>query len=147
MLKAKEIKIFIIEDDFVFIEILVNLLEIVSSEMSENNVLVSYKTFYSTKEASFELSQNPDIVLLDYFLIDDELKADTGTQLLHHIKEYKPDIDVVVISGQESPKVKEELLQKGAAYYLAKDQESIKKIKPLLINLINKRIDKINTLS
>ncbi|RLD66032.1 MAG: hypothetical protein DRI95_07460 [Bacteroidetes bacterium] len=136
----KEIKVFIIEDDFVFIEILVNLLESVNSEISHKNVKIKYQTFYSTKEASYELSQNPDIVMLDYFLMDDELKADTGTKLLDVIKEYKADIDVVVVSGQESESVRVELLQKGATHYLAKDEESLKQIKPLIISLIEKKL-------
>ena len=136
----KEIKVFIIEDDFVFIEILVNLLESVNSEISHKNVKITYQTFYSTKEASYELSQNPDIVMLDYFLMDDELKADTGTKLLDVIKEYNPDIDVVVVSGQESESVRDELLQKGATYYLGKDEESLRKIKPLIISLINNKL-------
>lgn len=138
----KEIKVFIIEDDFVFIEILVNLLESVNSEISHKNVKITYQTFYSTKEASYELSQNPDIVMLDYFLMDDELKADTGTKLLDVIKEYNPDIDVVVVSGQESESVRNELLKKGATNYLAKDEESLKKIKPLIISLIEKKLVK-----
>ncbi len=143
MPKIKEIKIFIIEDDFVFIEILVNLLESVNSEIRDKNIKINYQTFYSTKEASYELSQNPDIVMLDYFLIDDELKADTGTKLLDVIKEYNSDIDVVVVSGQESEQVREELLQKGATHYLAKDMESLNKINPLIISLIDKKLSRL----
>ncbi|MEN8118858.1 MAG: response regulator [Bacteroidota bacterium] len=142
MSAIREIKVFIIEDDFVFIEILVNLLESVNSEISNKNIKISYQTFYSTKEASYELSQNPDIVMLDYFLMDDELKADTGTKLLDVIKEYNPDIDVVVVSGQESESVRDELLQKGATNYLGKDENSLKKIKPLIISLIDKELSK-----
>jgi len=135
----KEVNVFIIEDDFVFIEILVNLLDSVNSEIADKNIKLKYQTFYSTKEANYELSQNPDIVLLDYFLMDDELKADTGTKLLDVIKEFNPNTDVVVISGQESDQVRNELLQKGAKAYLAKDEDSLKKIKPLIIKLINEK--------
>jgi CheY-like chemotaxis protein len=135
----KEINVFIIEDDFVFIEILVNLLDSVNSEIADKNIKVKYQTFYSTKEANYELSQNPDIVLLDYFLMDDELKADTGTKLLDVIKEFNPNTDVVVISGQQSEQVRNKLLQKGAKAYLAKDEDSLKKIKPLIIKLINEK--------
>ncbi len=142
MPELKEIKVFIIEDDFVFIEILVNLLESVNSEISDKNVRISYQTFYSTKEASFELSQKPDIVMLDYYLMDDELKADTGTKLLDVIKEFNPNTDVVIVSGQESDRVRKELLAKGATNYLSKDEESIKTIKPLLISLIDKKLAK-----
>ena len=143
MTETNEIKIFIIEDDFVFIEILVNLLDSVRAEMIEKNINVSYQTFYSTKEASFELSQNPDIVMLDYFLMDDELNADTGTKLLNMIKEFNPKTDVIIVSGQESESVRNELVKKGATNYLSKDEESIKRIKPLIISLIDKKLSNL----
>jgi len=142
MPKIRDIKVFIIEDDFLFIEILVNLLESVNSEISSKNVRINFQTFYSTKEASYELSQNPDIVMLDYFLIDDELKADTGTKLLDVIKEHNPDIDVIIVSGQENDNIREELLEKGATNYLGKDEESLNKIKPLILSLIEKKLTK-----
>ena len=143
MTETNEIKIFIIEDDFVFIEILVNLLDSVREEMIKKNINVSYQTFYSTKEASFELSQNPDIVMLDYFLMDDELNADTGTKLLNMIKEFNPQTDVIIVSGQESESVRNELVKKGATDYLSKDEESIKRIKPLIISLIDKKLSNL----
>jgi len=141
MPEKKIIKIFIIEDDFVFIEILANLLDSISEELQEKSVSLNYKTFYSAKEAGFELSRNPDIVLLDYFIMDDELNADTGTKLLKDIKEHDSTIDVVVISGQESNTVKEELLNKGATAYISKDEESLIQLKPLLKNIIMKHVN------
>jgi two-component system, NtrC family, response regulator AtoC len=141
MPEKKEIKIFIIEDDFVFIEILTNLIDTISEELHNELVSLNYQTFYSAKEAGFELSCNPDIVLLDYFIMDDELNADTGTKLLKDIKEHDSTIDVLVISGQESQAVKEELLKKGATSYISKDEESLIQLKPLLKNIILKHLN------
>ena len=140
MSNLQEIEVFIIEDDFVFIEILANLLDTLNDELAERNCKIVYHTFYSAKEANFELSKNPDIVLLDYFIMDDELNTDTGTKLLKDIKEHDPTIDVVVVSGQESELVKEELLEKGATAYISKDQESLSTLKPLLLEIISKHI-------
>ena len=136
----KDIKIFIIEDDFVFIDILVNILESINSDLKNDSIKISYNTFYSAKEAKFEFNKNPDIILLDYFIIDDELQADTGTKVIEHIKEKKLDIDVVIVSGQESTKVKEQLLNEGAYGYISKDENSLNNLKPLLIEIIKKRL-------
>jgi len=141
MSKKKEIKIFIIEDDFVFIEILVNLLEEVKADFQKKDIDLQIQTYYSTKEASFELSQKPEIVLLDYFLIDDELQADTCDKILDLIKDRYPKIKVVVISGQESEEIKAEVFKKGAIDYLSKDKASLNKIKPLITTLINEKIN------
>jgi len=135
----KDIKIFIIEDDFVFIDILVNIIESINSDLKNDNVKVGYSTFYSAKEAEYEFIQNPDIILLDYFIIDDEHQADTGTKVIEHIKDRNLDIDVVIVSGQESEIVKKQLLNEGAYGYISKDEESLKELKPLLIEIIRKR--------
>ena len=129
----KEIKVFIIEDDFVFIEILANLLDTINDELKEKKLKINYHTFYSAKEAGYELRMLPDIVLLDYFIMDDELNTATGTELLHAIKERDPKVDVIVVSGQESQEIKEELLKEGATSYISKDEDSLSTLKPLLM--------------
>lgn len=136
----KEIKIFIIEDDFIFIEILAGMLDTLNEEFASRNIKITYKTFYSNKEAEFELRQNPDIVLLDYFLLDDELNKDTAMKLLRDIREHDSSIDVIIVSGQESPEVKKDLLDKGVTAYISKDQDSLITLKPILMEIISKRL-------
>jgi len=140
MSDLKEIKVFIIEDDFIFIEILAAILDTINEELAPQKIKIEYQTFYSNKEAEFELRHNPHIILLDYFIMDDELNEDTGTKFLDDIKKHDPDIDVIVVSGQESPEVKKELIEKGATAYISKDQDSLNTLKPLLMEIIKKRI-------
>lgn len=139
MTEFKEIKVFIIEDDFVFIQILANLLDAINEELKENLIKISYNTFYSAKEAAYELRLKPNIVLLDYFIMDDELNEDTGTQLLQDIKDNDDSVDVIVVSGQESTDVKDELLKKGATAYISKDEDSLSTLKPILVDLITRK--------
>jgi len=135
----KDIKIFIIEDDFLFINILVDIVESLNSDLINDNIKISYNTFYSAKEAEFEFKQKPDIILLDYFIIDDEHKADTGANLIKSIKEKELDIDIIIVSGQESEAVKKQLLNDGIYGYISKNHDDLKKIKQLIIEIINKR--------
>jgi DNA-binding NarL/FixJ family response regulator len=140
MIDFKEIRIFIIEDDFIFIEILANLLDSLNQELLGRKAKITYHTFYSTKETEFELRRKPHIILLDYFIMDDELNADTGSKLLCNIKQYDPTIDVVVVSGQENPEIKKELLEKGATAYISKEKESLTTLKPVLMEIIAKHL-------
>lgn len=139
MSNYQEIKIFIIEDDFVFVKILTNMLELINDEIKNRNLKLVYHTFYSVKEANYELSKYPDIVLLDYFIMDDELNTVVGSNILNNIKSQQSQVDVIVVSAQESEQVKKELLDNGATAYISKDETSLTTLKPTLMDIINKR--------
>jgi len=140
MPETKQIKVFIVEDDFIFIEILAGMLDSLNEELISRNIKITYKTFYSNSEAEFELRQNPDIILLDYFIVDDELNEDTALKFLLDIREHDSSIDVIIVSGQENPAIKEDLLMKGAVAYISKEQDSLMTLKPVLMEIIEKRL-------
>ncbi len=62
-----------------------------------------------------QLHRQPDAICLDFSLPDMP-----GSRLLQKIKEYNPDIPVVVISGQEEISVAVDLLKAGARDYIIK---------------------------
>src|ERR1700739_2410258 len=66
------------------------------------------KGFYTAKEALKCLEEAPDIITLDYRLPDMD-----GMELLSKIKTHNPDIEVIVISGQDSIETAVELLRHG----------------------------------
>lgn len=70
----------------------------------------------------------PDVVILDYFL-DGNI---TGMDLLKKIKKGSPDVMVIILSKQEDVKVATELIRNGAAYYLVKSSESLKRLKSII---------------
>ncbi len=136
----KEIRIFIVEDDSVFIKLLSDLLLSIAKDYEADGISFAIKTFYSIKEARFELSQNPDIVLLDYYLTDDELNPVTSARFLEETVNHDKEIDIIVVSGEDDPKIIEELKNKGAAFFISKSPKSLMRIIPILKSIINKNI-------
>jgi response regulator of citrate/malate metabolism len=139
-----QIKIFIVEDDFIFTSILNDMVESIQKEFIDRHVELLTKTFYSIKEARFELIKKPDIVFLDYYIMDDKLEPVTGDELLDEIKKIDRNIQVVMISGQEDKSVIETLKQKGAAFYINKDPKSLQRLIPVMRQIIEKILENRN---
>ncbi len=135
-----EIQIFIIEDDITFTRILCDILSDIIDHFHSKAIAINYKTYYSSKEATFELGDNPDIVLLDYYIVNDEMEPDTGLQLLKDIRKYSEDIEVIIVSGQQDPAVADMLIRFGAAAYVGKEPEALMKLEPILIKIIERII-------
>ena len=138
---SKEIKIFIVEDDFVFIHILCDIVDRISKAYEPNGIKVTYNTFYSSKEAEFQLSKKiPDIVLLDYFIMNDEMEPDTATSFLKNLKLYDDNIDAIIVSGQEDKELIYKLKRQGASEYVGKDPESLAKLEEIIKSVIDKKV-------
>ena len=139
-----QIRVFIVEDDFIFTNILNDMVESVQEEYSDRHVELITETFYSLKEARFELSKKPDIVFLDYYIMDDTLEPVTGEKLLDEIRKIDKNIQVVMVSGQEDKEVIEKLKRKGAAFYINKDPKSLQRIMPVMRQIIDKILENRN---
>lgn len=72
--------------------------------------------FLTGKECLENLHQKPDLVTIDFSLPDMD-----GDALFKKIKEYSPDLPVIVISSQENISVAVNMLKIGASDYLVKD--------------------------
>ncbi|MCB9448897.1 MAG: sigma-54-dependent Fis family transcriptional regulator [Flavobacteriales bacterium] len=116
----KPFRIFVIEDNDWYNKLLVHNLSL--------NPDFEVQGFHTGKEFLKHLSQNPDVVSLDYRLPDME-----GDELLKKIKDYNKDIEVIIISEQESIETAVSLLKAGAYDYLVKE----KNIRDRLLNTVN----------
>ncbi len=113
-------KIQIVEDDRVFNRLIEQSLSL--------NPDLSIDTFFDGETLFKHLSDNPDIVTLDLGLPDY-----TGEEILQRIKKFNPEIEVIIISGQDSITTAVNLLRQGAYDYITKDEN----IKDRLLNSIN----------
>jgi len=77
------------------------------------------RTFGSGSECLDHMSLNPDLVVIDYFLNNDD--ALTGIELAKKIKEINPAILLIFLSGNDDNAVINEALAMGAAKYILKD--------------------------
>ncbi|MCF8450471.1 MAG: sigma-54 dependent transcriptional regulator [Taibaiella sp.] len=107
----EQFRIFIVEDDPWYGEIL----EYHLSLNPDNEI---YR-FTSGKDCLANLSKKPALISIDYSLPDIN-----GVELLKKIKQYNPDIPVIVISGQEDVSTAVDLLKQGASDYFIKDDNT-----------------------
>lgn len=130
-LKAKilfmnqDFKIFVVEDDVWYGEIMQYHLSL--------NPDVSVKIFTNGKDFLKALDEQPSLVTLDYSLPDI-----SGEEVLRKVKEYNPEIPVVIISGQEDISTAIGLLKDGAYDYIVKDDDTKDRIWNVIKNIREK---------
>jgi two-component system response regulator AtoC len=90
------------------------------------------KGFFSGKELLENLSDQPDVVTIDYRLPDT-----LGDELLAKIKAFNPTIEVIVISEQDEIEVAVELLKQGAADYIVKSKDIQERLLKIVNNVRN----------
>lgn len=118
-------KIFVVEDDEWYGEIL-------SYHLGLNPGLNVTK-YTSGTDVLAHLDEGPNLITLDYSLPDM-----SGSEVLQKIRDYDPDIPVVVISGQEDIKTAIRLLKAGAYDYLMKDEDTKDRIWNIIKNIREK---------
>ncbi len=135
----KEIKIFVVEDDYIFVNILCNFIDKIAKKLAEEDIKITYNNYYSSKEAAFELRKNPDILLLDYYIMNDEHEPDTAQSILKTIEKDHADLDVIIVSGIEDLSLINLLKKQGITEYIGKSPHDLMKLENLLTKIIRKK--------
>lgn len=125
MYEKDPVKIFVVEDDPAYTKFLKYVLGL------NPDFEVDY--FVTGKEFLANLHKNPSIVSLDYSLPDT-----SGEEVLDQIRSYDPNIDVIIVSGQEKIGTAVDLLKAGAFDYITKDQDTKEKLLGAIRNARNK---------
>ena len=119
-------KIFVVEDD-----------KILARRMSyelELNPDFEVTTFYDGDSFLKHFREDcPDAVTLDYLLPDS-----TGSEILKKILDFKPNLPVLIVSGQKDVLTAINLLKEGAYDYLVKTDDMIKKLRNIMVNIREK---------
>ncbi len=127
----KVLKIFLVDDNIAF------------SRLIENYIITKMSTFFplhvikvvrfeTGKECIERLSENPDIILLDYYLSDDLEGSENGDKIFLQIKNKYPQIKVVMLSGLEETGLVKKLLSMGLFGFVIKDEDMFDHIKILV---------------
>jgi DNA-binding NtrC family response regulator len=122
MKNQNSLKVFILEDDAWYGSMLQHYLSL--------NPDYEVKRFESSKDFFSHLHEKPDVVTLDYSLPDMD-----GGEVLKKIKGVHPDIQVLIISGQEDVSTAIALLKNGAFEYIVKDDETKDRLWNTLLHL------------
>ncbi len=135
MYEKDPVKIFVVEDDPAYSKFLKYVLAL--------NPDFEVEFFTTGKESINQLHQQPTVITLDYSLPDMP-----GEKVLKEIREFDPNISVIIISAQEKIGTAVELLKAGAFDYITKDEDAKDRILNSINNARNKNslIREIDTL-
>lgn len=104
-------KIFVVEDDLIYAKILAHHLSL--------NPDYEVEIYRDGPSLIKNLYKNPSFVTLDYNMPDM-----TGLEILKRIRNFNPELPVVIVSGQQDVSTAVELLKLGAYDYVIKDQDT-----------------------
>lgn len=114
MKEQNKITIFLVDDDPLFLKSLeIDFLQ---------HALYQVKTFATGIQCIVNLSLNPDIIILDYNLDGVNPYAMNGLQTLDRIREFKPDVPVVMLSSQDKIDVAVACMHHKAFDYVLKSE-------------------------
>ena len=125
MLRNREIKIVIVEDDLYYNKVLKKYIETICNEKFYSKCKFTIKSYLTAYECIEELEDDTDLVLLDYYLVNENEQDNlTGVDVLDAVNEYCDDCKVIMISGQDNPTITEALREKGIVEYINKNLNS-----------------------
>lgn len=120
MKNDNKIKIFLVDDDAVFLK----LLEIEFLEHADFII----ETYPTGELCIANLSRNPDIIVLDYHLDGIDKNAMNGIDTLDKIKAFNPDIPVIMLSSQDKIEVAVSCLHHKAFDYIVKSETAFMRL-------------------
>jgi len=122
--------IFVVDDD-PFINMLV-----VKRFTSEGYKL---EAFSYGEDCIKSLDKNPDLIILDYFFVNNDKEVMNGMEVFDMLKKVKPNVPVIMLSGQEKGEIVLELARKGIDDYIIKDNNLIENLHTAITELFSRR--------
>jgi len=134
-MKNDKIKIFLVDDDAVFMKLL---------EIEFLNHADFIIETYATGELCLKnLSHNPDVIILDYHLDGIDKNAINGIETLDRIKAVNPDIPVVMLSSQDKIEVAISCMHHRAFDYVVKSETAFLRLQQIITTLFRyKKMEK-----
>lgn len=135
MSNNKKIKLFLVDDDALYLK----MLEI---ELLNNEDFI-LETFPSGEMCIANLSQKPDVIVLDYYLDSLDKNAMNGIQVLDEIKSINADIPVVMLSSQDKIEVAIDCMHHKAFDYIVKSETAFVRLRKAITTITHiKRTEK-----
>jgi DNA-binding NtrC family response regulator len=130
-----KIKIFLVDDDALCLKSL----EIEFMEHADFIIET-----YATGELCMEnLSHNPDIIILDYYLDGIDKTAMNGLETLDKIKAKNSDIPVIMLSSQDKIEVAIKCMHHSAFDYVVKSETAFLRLQKIITTIFNyKKMEK-----
>ena len=135
MMKNEKIKLFLVDDDALYLKSL----EIDFLQRADFYI----ETFTTGEQCLENLSHNPDIIVLDYYLDSIDKTAINGIQTLDKIKAINSDIPVVMLSSQDKIDVAIECMHHKAFDYVVKSETAFMRLQKIITTIFKyKKMEK-----
>ena len=131
MSKEKKIKIFLVDDDALYLK----LLEI---ELLEHADFI-IETYATGELCIANLSRNPDVIILDYYLDGIDKTAMNGILTLDKIKAFNANIPVIMLSSQDKIEVAIDCMLHKASDYVVKSETAFIRLQQSMSTIFHTR--------
>jgi two-component system, OmpR family, response regulator len=128
MNKKNKIKLFLVDDDELFLKSL----EIDFQQHADFDI----ETYVTGELCIANLSQQPDIIILDYLFNSGDKNAMNGIETLDKIKAFSPDIPVIILSAQDKIEVAINCMHHKAADYVVKSETAFLRLQKIITTVM-----------
>ena len=135
MIDEKRIKLFLVDDDAMYLK----LLEIDFLQHADFTI----ETFATGELCIANLSHQPDVVILDYHLDGIDRNAMNGIETLDKIKRFNAGIPVVMLSSQDRIEVAVDCMLHKASDYVVKSETAFVRLQKTITTIFQyKKMEK-----
>ena len=135
MKNDNKIRLFLVDDDALFLKSL----EIEFLDHADFII----ETYETGELCMDNLSRNPDVIILDYFLDGIDKFAMNGIETLDKIKAFNPDIPVVMLSSQDKIDVAISCMHHRAFDYVVKSETAFVRLQKIITTIFHyKKMEK-----
>lgn len=135
MTDRKKIKLFLVDDDVMYLK----LLEIEFLQHADFVI----ETYATGELCIANLSNHPNVIILDYHLDGVDETAMNGIETLDRIKKFNPDIPVIMLSSQDKIEVAVDCMLHMASDYVVKSETAFVRIQKTIGTIFRvKKIEK-----
>lgn len=125
----KRILLFLVDDDPLFLKSL----EIEFTQNTGSEI----KTFATGEQCLQTITQNPDVIVLDYHLNSVDENAINGLETLDRIKSYNPHIPVIMLSSQDKIEVAVNCMKHQAFDYIVKSETAFIRLQKTITTIFH----------
>ena len=129
MMNEKKILLFLVDDDALFLKSM----EIEFAETTGSSV----KTFATGELCLENISQNPDVIILDYHLNSIDKDAINGLETLDRIKTMNPQLPVIMLSSQDKIEVAVNCMKHQAYDYIVKSETAFFRLQKAITTIFH----------
>jgi two-component system OmpR family response regulator len=134
-MNKEKIKLFLVDDDAVFLKSL----EIDFLGRADFTI----ETFATGELCMANLSHEPDVIILDYYLDGIDVTAMNGIETLDKIKAYNQDIPVIILSSQDKIDVAVNCMHHRAFDYVVKSETAFVRLQQIITTIFRyKKMEK-----